>query len=377
MNWEMVNLTSICRPRQWKTLSMEMLTDKGYSVYGANGKIGFYKDYTHEFPTLAITCRGATCGSVHITEAKSYINGNAMALDSVSKEVDIKFLYYYFILRGFKDVISGSAQPQITGEGLSQVQVPLPPLSVQKRIAQILDEADELKRKDKELLKKYDELAQSIFIDMFGDPGKNEKGWEKIVFSDILEKIESGWSPQCLERQAEKSEWGILKLGAVTKCTYKDNENKALPSFEKPREEIEVKEGDLLFSRKNTYDLVAACALVRQTRSKLMLSDLIFRLKMKKHVKVSPVYLHALLTFPTKMKSVQSLANGAAGSMPNISKKKLSSLAIELPPFTLQKEFEAIIDTIEKNKNISTNAVRNSANLFQTLIQKAFKGELT
>jgi len=56
MSWEMVNIESICRPRQWKTLSMEMLSGSGYPVYGANGKIGFYKEYTHEFPTLTITC---------------------------------------------------------------------------------------------------------------------------------------------------------------------------------------------------------------------------------------------------------------------------------------------------------------------------------
>jgi type I restriction enzyme S subunit len=101
MSWEMVNINEICRPRQWKTLSMDKLENKGFSVYGANGIIGYYSEYTHEKPTIAITCRGATCGTVHITEPKSYINGNAMALDNVSNDFDIKFLYYYFLYRGF------------------------------------------------------------------------------------------------------------------------------------------------------------------------------------------------------------------------------------------------------------------------------------
>ena len=117
MSWPAVKLHDICRPRQWKTISASNLLEEGYPVYGANGKIGFYSDYTHEFPTLMITCRGATCGNVHISEPKSYINGNAMALDELDREkVDIRFLYYYLLGRGFDDVISGSAQPQITGQ---------------------------------------------------------------------------------------------------------------------------------------------------------------------------------------------------------------------------------------------------------------------
>lgn len=121
---EKVKLTDICRPKQWKTISTAQLKESGYPVYGANGKIGFYNEYTHEFPTLLITCRGATCGTVNISEPKSYVNGNAMALDNLSKDYDLKFLYHYFGQRGFNDVISGSAQPQITRENLSKVEVP-------------------------------------------------------------------------------------------------------------------------------------------------------------------------------------------------------------------------------------------------------------
>lgn len=374
MSWEMIYLNNICRPRQWKTLSLDKLDKEGYPVYGANGKIGFYKEFTHELPTLTITCRGATCGTVHITEPKSYINGNAMALDDLSNDVDIKFLFYYFQYRGFIDVISGSAQPQITGEGLSQVQIPLPPLPIQQRIAEILDAADALRRKDDELLRKYDELAQAIFIDMFGDPVKNEKGWERKKMSAILDKIESGWSPICLNRSTTSNEWGVLKLGSVTKCIYDDSENKALPQEESPRVTLEVKKGDVLFSRKNTSNLVAACVLVNKTRPKLMISDLIFRLKINKASDINPTYFHNLLVFPTKRAFIQSLAGGAAGSMPNISKEKLMTVEIEFPPIEIQNSFEEKIHIIEtlKEKVIENN----SEHLFNSLLQQAFKGEL-
>ena len=84
-----VKLTDICRPKQWKTISTAQLKESGYPVYGANGKIGFYNEYTHEFPTLLITCRGATCGTVNISEPNSYVNGNAMALDNLSKASNV------------------------------------------------------------------------------------------------------------------------------------------------------------------------------------------------------------------------------------------------------------------------------------------------
>src|SRR5690606_10560429 len=149
------------------------LLDDGYPVYGANGKIGFHSEFTHEHPTLMIACRG-TCGNVHISEPRTYINGNAMALDALDRSrVDIKSLYYYLGERGFKDVISGTAQPQITGQGLTKVEIPLPPLPEQKRIADILDKADAIRRKRQQAIQLADDFLRAVFLDMFGDPVTN------------------------------------------------------------------------------------------------------------------------------------------------------------------------------------------------------------
>ncbi|MDO6462208.1 restriction endonuclease subunit S [Granulosicoccaceae sp. 1_MG-2023] len=133
-------LTELTTPKQWKTISTKSLLDEGYTVYGANGKIGYFDQYTHEHPTIMITCRGATCGNLHISEPFSYINGNAMALDGQPTAlVGLRFLYFALKARGLDDTISGSAQPQITGKGLSEVRLPLPPLAEQKVIADKLD----------------------------------------------------------------------------------------------------------------------------------------------------------------------------------------------------------------------------------------------
>ncbi|MGM0858884.1 MAG: restriction endonuclease subunit S [Pseudomonadota bacterium] len=139
-DWCTPLLSELATPKQWKTIPTKSLLSEGYTVYGANGKIGYFDQYTHKNPTIMITCRGATCGNLHISEPFSYINGNAMALDDhPTKLAGLKFLYFALKARGLEDTISGSAQPQITGKGLSEVRLPLPPLAEQKVIADKLD----------------------------------------------------------------------------------------------------------------------------------------------------------------------------------------------------------------------------------------------
>ena len=168
----------------------------------------------------------------------------------------------------------------------------------------------------------------------------------------------------------------MLKLGAVTRCKYTDVENKSLPESFKPRPELEVKVGDLLFSRKNTRELVGACALVFDTRQKLMLSDLIFRFRFKSGVELDPLFLWGLLTESNKRKQVQTLASGSAGSMPNISKSRLLTLPIELPPLPLQKEFARRVTEIrELEASQAASRTRLDA-LFQSMLHRAFNGDL-
>lgn len=142
--WLEKPLVELCRPKQWPTIGKSQLTRSGYVVFGANGPIGFFSSYTHERPTIAITCRGATCGTVNFTPPRCYITGNAMALDDVDEsQVALRYLEQALRHRGLNDVISGSAQPQITREGLRTVELLLPPLWEQKKIAAILTAVDE------------------------------------------------------------------------------------------------------------------------------------------------------------------------------------------------------------------------------------------
>ena len=134
VSWEVCNVFDISEPKQWKTIATKDLLETGYPVYGANGKIGFFNKYNHEDPVLMITCRGATCGEIHISEPYAYINGNAMCLDNIPKLMNLKYLFYYLKSFNFSFVISGSAQPQITQSGLKAIDIPIPPVNEQNRI---------------------------------------------------------------------------------------------------------------------------------------------------------------------------------------------------------------------------------------------------
>jgi type I restriction enzyme S subunit len=114
---------------QPKTLSTEMLVSDGkYLVYGANGVIGRYNEFNHEEKELLVTCRGATCGTINVSEPYSWINGNAMVVHITDH--DVLFDYMRYVLKGldWSLIITGAAQPQITRQNLAPVQIPIPSL---------------------------------------------------------------------------------------------------------------------------------------------------------------------------------------------------------------------------------------------------------
>lgn len=137
MRWPVEPLNDITNPKQWPTISSKELTESGYPVFGANGVIGHYSTYNHEYPTVLITCRGATCGTINICTPKSYVTGNAMALDDPDPEkTTIEFLEAYLNVRGLDDVITGAAQPQITRQNLQKVNVFVPSDALVKKFSE-------------------------------------------------------------------------------------------------------------------------------------------------------------------------------------------------------------------------------------------------
>lgn len=140
--WEKKLLSDVADVYQPKTISQSMMSDSGYPVYGANGVIGFYQEFNHETEQIAVTCRGSTCGIVNWTQTKSWITGNAMVINTDNYSyVSKKFLFYTLNGSDLKYLISGSGQPQITGNIKTHI-INLPCIEEQQKIATVLSAAD-------------------------------------------------------------------------------------------------------------------------------------------------------------------------------------------------------------------------------------------
>ena len=142
--WKEAQLGDLCEMYQPKTITKnEMSPDGAYPVFGANGIMGRYHAFNHDTRQLLIGCRGA-CGTVHITEAKSWVTGNSMVILPRGPNLSLEFMKYFFLGPAkIADTITGAAQPQITQGSLRPIKVPLPPLEEQHQIVAVLDEAFE------------------------------------------------------------------------------------------------------------------------------------------------------------------------------------------------------------------------------------------
>lgn len=351
---EKVKLTDICRPKQWKTISGDEISSEGkYPVYGANGKMGFFHEYNHIDETLLIGCRG-TCGTLHITEKFSYTNGNAMALDNLDKKANIKFLYYFFSKRGFNDVVSGGVQKQITIQNLQRIEIPLPNLATQQRIAAILDQADAIIQNNRAIVQKYDALTQSLFLDMFGDPVKNEKGWEKKEFSKVAINENSKRIPVKQsdrdEREGEYPYYGATGI-IDTIDDYKfDGEYLLIAEDGK----------NLLFRKKNNAFMAYGKFWVNNHAHILSCNNIC-------NLKYLEFFLNSIDLSPF-ISGIDQI---------KLNKASLDRIPVIVPPIELQNQFAERVAVIEAQKQQAQLELAKSEELFQSLLQRAFNGELS
>lgn len=364
-------LNEICSPKQWKTIASSELLSEGYPVYGANGVIGYYSEYTHTEETLLVTCRGATCGELNICQPFSYVNGNAMALDALVKEkVLVKFLYYYLKNRGFKDVISGSAQPQITGSNISKVKVFIPDINLQQRIVNILDKNFVILNKRKAQIEALDQLTQSVFLEMFGDPGKNPKNWPFGTIQDLTLKTQYGTSKKANENSGE---FPILRMNNIT---YSGNWNftdmKYIDLDAKESDKYLVYKGEVLFNRTNSKELVGKTAVYREEHPMAFAGYLV---KLIPNEKANSEFISAYLNSKFGKAILLSMAKNIVG-MANINAEELKKIKIYLPPKELQDMFANVIIKILDQRELLLKGLISLEESYNSLMQRAFKGEL-
>jgi len=172
--------------------------------------------------------------------------------------------------------------------------------------------------------------------------GEVPEHWKVLQIRRVLSAIEQGKSPECENRLADLDEWAVLKTGCVNGGVFREDEHKALPEGVSPHIAYEVKENDLLMSRASgSIDLIGRVAYVEKTRSKLLLSDKVFRLFTNKNI--CKKYLWILMNSPAVRVQIELAINGAEGLANNITKQSILSFQVALPPITEQEKIVASV----------------------------------
>lgn len=366
MNMVYMKLGDICSPKQWKTISTSELTSEGYPVYGANGIIGYYKEFNHIKETILVTCRGATCGSVNITRPYSYVNGNAMALDNLDERFDINYLYFYLSYRGFNDVISGSAQPQIIRSAIEKILIPLYPIEQQRKIASLfikINNIHDLYRKENDRL---DELIKSRFVEMFGDPVSNPLKWTKKSLKDVCIKLNDGthFSPESFETGEYRyvTAKNIKRSGFdFTNITYV-SEKVHRPIYERCNPE----KGDVLYIKDG---VTTGIAMVNTLEDEFTLLSSVALLKQDRKI-MNGYFLASLLNDKNMYSDIRGNMGGAAITRLTIA--KLNTIKVIVPPIELQNQFAEFVIEVDKSKSAVQAALDKTQLLFDSLMQEYF-----
>ncbi len=167
--WEHTKLSQVAEIYQPQTISQQQFSEKGYPVYGANGVIGYFTEYNHLTPQIAVTCRGNTCGTVNLTQEKSWITGNAMVIntDNFENKVEKSFIFFLLQSSNLSYMITGSGQPQLTREVMNLHKIWLPCIEEQIKISHLLSALTNSVQKEKQKLNYLAEYKKGLLQQMF------------------------------------------------------------------------------------------------------------------------------------------------------------------------------------------------------------------
>ena len=288
-----------------------------------------------------------------------------------------EWVYYFLRQQRFRDAarrsFTGTAgQQRVPAAHMAAAAIPVPAMVHQRRMVEVLGCADSMVRLRRRARALTELMVPALLADMFGDPQSNPKGWPSAMLGELLDGIDSGKSPRCHDRPKAENEWGVLRLSALKNALYDESDHKTLPETELPDTRSEVRAGDLLISRKNTLELVGTPAYVWETRGRILLPDLIFRLRLRPDAGVNPLYLWALLRAPAMRKGLQLLASGTAASMPNISKERLRTLRVMVPSQSLQETFAQRVAALHAIAQQQDAALAHAKKTFEALLARAF-----
>jgi type I restriction enzyme S subunit len=272
----------------------------------------------------------------------------------------------------------GATFKQVNRSDIGELIIPIPLLAEQKRIAEVLDQADSLRVRRKQAIALVDELTQSVFLDMFGDPVSNPMGWPVKKFAALVREFRYGTS-----NKSSREGLPALRIPNVVGGKLDLDNLKLVPVTEAEEGRLRLMDGDLLFVRSNgnpTY--VGRCAVfserdVQETGyapHKFIYASYLIRARLNL-AEASPDYIQAFLSSGVGKSALRERAKTSAGQF-NVNIEGIGSILVPCPPAEAQKEFAHRLKGIREIGQVFTKGMVSLDELFDSLLGKAFRGEL-
>ena len=348
-----------------------MVEGKLYPYCGANGIIDYINEFIFDEEILCIAEDGGSWGynqkCCYLMDEKCWVNNHAHVIKA-TEAVDIKYLYYYLNHKDLNNKITGTTRGKLTKTALNSIEVSLPSLDIQKKIANILDQAQELIDKRKAQIEALDELIKSVFYDMFGDPKYNKNHYNIVKIEDVCWKVTDGDHNTPIRENS-----GYLLLSARNvKNGYIDLSGGVdyvgQIEFDRMSKRCNPEEGDVLISCSGTIG--------RVTKVKIKDPFVLVRsvALLKPNDTINATFLENYLR--TQYLQLLMYRNSSKSSQANLFNNKIKALPVMVPPIDIQNQFAEIVENIEKQKELLNRSLIELENNFNSLMQRAFKGEL-
>ncbi|MFM6995129.1 MAG: restriction endonuclease subunit S [Sediminibacterium sp.] len=301
----------------------------------------------------------APVGPTNICNIESCI-GRGIAAIRVGERLNYRYLYWWF--KSFEKQLSamgnGSTFSAITSKVVRDLEIPLPPLHIQEQIVITLDKADAIRRKDQELLTKYDELAQTIFYDMFGDPVRNNKGWNVKTVIEVADCIVPG-------RDKPKSFTGNIPWVTTDDLKHLGTTNNSKKNIGLSDTEIKEVRAKIIPKNSVIMTCVGDLGIISIAGTDMVINQQLHAFQTKD---INPTFLMYLLSlrkdFMIKMAS--------STTVPYMNKTVCNSIPVILPPKEMQEKFTSIYTGIKSQIDLSLKSFKNSTNLNEMLTVKYF-----
>ena len=296
------------------------------------------------------------------------LNQRVCKIYTKSQDVVIRYVYRFLQkeLKKIEDETPFVTVKHLSAKRLNQVYLPVPPIAEQEKIVAELDCLSGIIEKKKQQLKELDNLAQSIFYEMFGDPVENDKGLDIQTLGDVAVSVNYGTSSPAREGGAFK----YLRMNNLTYSGYLDLcDVKSIDANESEREKYSVQRGDILFNRTNSKELVGKTALFTLDEE-MIIAGYIIRIRVDKSF-VLPLYVVRYMNTPFMKSYFANLCKGAVNQA-NINSKELKNIPLPIPSLSLQEEFASKIESIEKQKELIAQSIKEAETLFNSRMDYYF-----